>query len=137
MDNSNVGDAPDAQGRTQANRIEQSSRAQQDKLQHAQMQRKTNPFKGGGEIKDHLVGDKAAVSADHNRPTSHNQRSTQSHNLQRSVESVRVAGGGGGSLESRQSDVVGVFPVADQGAAAEYRGSITVVRGNYATAAKK
>ena len=50
--NSNVGDASDpvgasdAQGRTQANQRVQSSRAQQDKLQHAQMQCKTKPFKG-------------------------------------------------------------------------------------------
>ena len=86
------------QGRTHANQREQSSRAQQDKLQHAQMQRKI--FKRGEEIsKSHLVGDKIAVSADHNRPTAHNQRSTAGANsrstaaAKRSVELERVAGG--------------------------------------------
>ena len=50
--------------------------------------------------------------------------------VQKSVESERVAGSGGDSRESRQSDVGGVPSVAAQGAATECQGLVAAARGN-------
>ena len=55
--------------------------------------------------------------------------------VQKSVDSERVVSSGGGSRESRQSDVSSAPLVAGQGAAAECQGLVAVARGNYAAAA--
>ena len=104
---------------------------------------KAQPLKGKDKRDTYdLVGDTVEVNTDRNRLPAHSQSSTAGVSsrhaaaARKSVESERVADSSGDFHESHQSDV-GVAPsVAGQGAVAECQGSVTVVRRDYATAAK-